>query len=71
MYSPEALVAAITAVAIGLADGRSDDEIIFMGGVLIQLGTTVQTIAEARAYCKSLGGAKAQTATAEDENIKK
>lgn len=45
MICPEELVTLITATAIGLAKGKSIEEIDILAGVFVQLGDTLATIA--------------------------
>lgn len=50
---PNELIAAITALAAIIADGRSDDEIALIGTIFSQLGDTLATIAAQKAFCES------------------
>ena len=43
--------AAVTAAAIALAEGRSTDEVNFLGALFTQLGDTLLTIAASREFC--------------------
>ena len=54
MTNPDALVVAISVVAVILADGKSDEEIALMSTVFSQLGDTMATITSARDYFKTL-----------------
>ena len=45
------LTGAITALANGLACGRSAEEIALWAGILVQLGDTLATIAAHQALC--------------------
>ena len=45
MVCSKTLAASITAAAVALAEGKTDDEIGLLGTVLTQLGDTLQTIA--------------------------
>ena len=45
---PENIVASITAIAVALSKGRSQEEISLLAAVFTQLGDTLATIASAR-----------------------
>lgn len=49
---PNQLIAAITAIAAALADGRDSDEIAVLGTVFTQLGDTLSTIAVQKSLCE-------------------
>ena len=49
MLCPEELAAVATAAAIGLAKGRSTDEIGILAAVFTQIGSVLDTIAVQRA----------------------
>ncbi len=53
MMCPNELAASITAVAVSLANGKSEDEINLLGSIFSQLGDTLETIAAQRALCQS------------------
>ena len=44
MTCPNTLVAAVTAAAIALSEGRSADELSLLGALFTQLGDTLTTI---------------------------
>lgn len=46
------LTTAVTAIANGLACGRSADEVALLGTIFSQLGDTLQTIAAQRNLCE-------------------
>lgn len=46
-------IAAITALAAAIADGRSADEIAWIGVVMTQLADTLATIAAQKSRCES------------------
>lgn len=48
MLNPEALVAAVTAAAISIAEGKSTDDVALLGVVFTQLGDTLSTLSTAR-----------------------
>ena len=48
---PNQLIAAITAAAAALAEGRSADEITILGTIFTQLGDTLATIAAQKSLC--------------------
>lgn len=50
---PNQLVAAITAAAAAMAQGRSADELSLLAAVLTQLGDTLATIAAQKALCQA------------------
>lgn len=51
---PNQLIAAITATAAAIADGKSEDEISLLGAIFTQLGDTLETIATQRSICSKL-----------------
>lgn len=51
MMCPNELVASITALAVSLAEGKSEDEINLIGAIFSQLGDTLDTIAAQKALC--------------------
>lgn len=51
MMCSNELVASITAVAVALAEGKSEDEISLLGTIFSQLGDTLETIAAQKALC--------------------
>ena len=60
MLSPQALVAAVSATALALAEGRSDDELTVMAAVLSQLGDTLATISASRTRWENLNTCASQ-----------
>ena len=46
-------IAAITALAAAIAEGRRADEIALIGVAFTQLGDTLATIAAQKAFCES------------------
>ena len=46
------LVTTISALACCIAKGKSEEEILFLGSVFMQLGDTLTTIATHRALCE-------------------
>lgn len=53
MLCPNELVASITALAVSIANGKSEAEINLLGSIFSQLGDTLQTIATQKALCSS------------------
>ena len=58
MICPNTLAASITAVAIALADGRSDDEINVLGAAFTQLGDTLTLMGVQRDRISQSGAEK-------------
>lgn len=50
---PNQLVAVISALAIGLADGHSDEDVQLLAVFFTQLGDTLATIALRRGQCEN------------------
>ena len=55
---PSALAAAVTAAAVAIAEGKSNEELTLIGSVLTQLADTLLTIVAAREVCPQKGDAK-------------
>ena len=51
--NPCETTATITAIANGLACRLSDDELVFLASVLVQLGDTLVTISTQRGICEN------------------
>ncbi|MBR5543064.1 MAG: hypothetical protein IKU65_03095 [Oscillospiraceae bacterium] len=49
------LTAGITALANAISCKLSDEEIVFLASVLVQLGDTLVTISTQRSFCKTDG----------------
>lgn len=49
------LVTAITAAAVALSEGKSAEELAWMGAVFTQLGDTLSTISAQKSLCESAG----------------
>lgn len=49
--SPNQLVFEITALAAAIAEGKTSDELAFLGAVLTQLADTLITISEQKEFC--------------------
>lgn len=50
---PNQLIAAITATAAAIAEGREPEEITVLGAIFTQLGDTLATLAVQKAACRS------------------
>jgi len=46
---------AVTALAAALAEGKSNEEIVYLGTVFTQLGDTLATIASGNDLCENRG----------------
>ena len=53
MLDPEALAASTAAAAVAIAKSLSNDETALLGAVFTQLGDTLTTIVQARAFNKN------------------
>lgn len=48
---PNELVASITAAAVAIAKGKTEDEISLLATIFVQLGDTLETIAVQKSIC--------------------
>lgn len=58
MKSPQGTIAAITALAIALSEGKSSKELIYMAAMFTQLSNTLRTIAISVADLEGLDGSE-------------
>lgn len=51
MMCPNELVTSITALAVAIAEGKSEDELSVLAALFTQLGDTLETIAVHKSIC--------------------